>query len=456
VESQDIKKKQCISVKVHNNNNKQLIKKNTMGNFITASPSEALAVSGLSGTRLAVGRTTFVFAFFESVQRISLELMSIDVVSQKAETSQGVPVSLSSVALVKVKARDMTQLIDSGPEQGNYKLDEKHIKLAIAGFGGNYDKSSYERDLEIMKDSLRQTLEGNQRQLVGTLTVEQLYRDREAFVHRVREEVVDDLQRMGFELVAYTIQSISDSNGYMVALGQTQVAAVKREAAEGVAKNKNAMKIKVTEFDAKAQMAVGEAQQRSRVEINKMKETEAESDQTLTLKLQEFSQIASTARVKAEQVSNVIRETLENEIVKQETGQRFIEKEILTHVAQQEASIQKISYKGNAEARFVSKEIDAVAIGLASNADAERIRIVGKADADGVRAKGTADAENMKSKAHAYDNYGDAALVQTVVEHLPEIAGAIARPLGNTAKITYVNVDGGGVNTSNSVVMENR
>jgi flotillin len=423
-----------------------------MGNFITASPSEALAVSGLSGTRLAVGRTTFVFAFFESVQRVSLELMSIDVVSKKAETSQGVPVSVASVAQVKVKARVMNETITSGPEKGNYKLDEKHIKLAIAGFGGNYDKQSYDRDVETMKDALRQTLEGNQRQLVGTLTVEQLYRDREAFVNRVREEVVDDLERMGFELVAYTIQSISDSNGYMAALGQTQVAAVKREAAEGVAKNKNAMKIKVTEYEAKAEMAVGEAQQRARVEINKTREIEAESDQTLTLKLESFSQAASTARVKAENASGVMRETLENEIVRQETGQRFIEKEIMTHVAEQEALVQKIKMKGDADARLLAKGSDAAAIGLRSNADAERIRIVGRADADGVIARGSAEAGNTKARAHAYEGYGDAALTHTVVEQLPAIAGAIARPLGNTEKLVYVTSSGGGRPASSPMV----
>ena len=79
------------------------------------------------------------------------------------------------------------------------------------------------------------TIDGHQRQVRGTLTVEKIYKDREAFAATVKEGVLEDMANMGYELVSYVVTDVSDDNGYMDALGMTQTAKVKRDAAEGVA-----------------------------------------------------------------------------------------------------------------------------------------------------------------------------------------------------------------------------
>eukprot|EP00213_Chloropicon_mariensis_P002731 CAMPEP_0197470048 /NCGR_PEP_ID=MMETSP1309-20131121/641_1 /TAXON_ID=464262 /ORGANISM="Genus nov. species nov., Strain RCC998" /LENGTH=148 /DNA_ID=CAMNT_0043006545 /DNA_START=204 /DNA_END=646 /DNA_ORIENTATION=- len=144
--------------------------------------------------------------------------MTINVQSNEAETSQGVKISMKAYAQVKVKSMN-----------ADGSLNIESIKLAAQNF-----LSARQSEIE---DSLQKTLEGHQRQIIGTLTVEELYKDRAAFSERVYEHVVDDLERLGFELASYTVAAISDMNGYMDSLGKTQTAIVTREAAEGTARN---------------------------------------------------------------------------------------------------------------------------------------------------------------------------------------------------------------------------
>jgi flotillin len=277
---------------------------------------------------VAVGSTAWRWWIIDSLNRMSLELMTLELHSVGAETVQGVRVSVTAIAQVKVCAREENQIIASGPEKGVEKLNKRMILLAAQHFLGE--------DLEKVRMSLKQTLEGHQRQILGTLTVEQIYKDRAAFSSKVREHVHEDLDHMGFEIVSYSIKELSDQNGYMEALGATQTAMVKREAAEGQAKNEAEARIKVSQADSGSQIEAAKAGRLARVETNSQKQAEAESEQYLDLKKAEFSQRVGEAKERAEAAAKIERAKQQQEVMRQTAEQKVIEKQVETRLTEQE------------------------------------------------------------------------------------------------------------------------
>ena len=190
---------------------------------------------------MRIGRSMFVWCLIEEIQKLSLKIITLDLQTEGAETVKGVRVSITGVCQVKVNA----YRID---ETGERVLNVNNLGLATQNFLG-YDDSE-------VADMIRKTLEGHQRQILGTLTVEEIYKDRAAFGTSVRTHMTPDLEGMGFELVSYVVASISDSDDYMYSLGQTQTAIVKREAQEGTAKNESEAAKKVSQYTAEAKVSL--------------------------------------------------------------------------------------------------------------------------------------------------------------------------------------------------------
>ena len=251
-----------------------------MGNIIVSPPNEAAIISGCRGTRIIIGKCSFQFWIFETCKRLGLELMTISVESRSAETAKGVRISLSSTAQIKI-------LTGHGA-----KVDLDKVELAAQHFLG------YSRD-EI-QHAVHRTMEGHQRQVIGTLTVEELYKDRASFSTRVKELVDPDLQNMGFELVSYTVTDIDDKEGYITALGATQTAAVKREAEEGRARNESSARQTVAKAKSEAQIAEAENARNAAVQANSFAASEASSQRDLNLKQQEYQKEVNEATARAE------------------------------------------------------------------------------------------------------------------------------------------------------------
>jgi len=221
---------------------------------------------------------------------------------------------------------------------------------------------------------------------------------------------------MGFEIISYSIKSIEDTNGYMNSLGATQTAIVKREAAEGEAKNQSEAQQKVAQAQANAKIFASKATREANVSTNQQQEMEVESNKNLEMKKAETALTVGQAKQKADAAI--------------QTQQKIIEREI----AEQEALRLEVEAQGQAKARLVQAE-----------ADAERIRILAKAEADAIRVKGEADAANLRLQAEAYNSFGQSALSHMLINKLPEIAAEIAKPLAKADKITFVsNGEGGG------------
>jgi len=297
-----------------------------------------------------------------------------------------------------VNARDEGVTQNHGPEKGVEKLNKRMILLAAQHFLGE--------DIEKVRQSLKQTLEGHQRQILGTLTVEQIYKDRAAFSSKVREHVHEDLEHMGFQIVSYSIKELSDSNGYMEALGATQTAMVKREAAEGQAKNQSEARIKVSQSESVSQIEAAKAFRLAHVETNQQKQAEAESEQLLDLRKAEFSQRVGEAKERAEAAAKIERAKQQQEVVKQMAQQKVIEKEAEIRVTEQEQLRYMAEMEGQAKARFVGHQQDAKAIMVKAEAEANRIRLVAQAEADAIRWRGEAEAANLRLQGEAYSQYG--------------------------------------------------
>uniref|UniRef100_A0A7S2S6C3 Band 7 domain-containing protein n=1 Tax=Mucochytrium quahogii TaxID=96639 RepID=A0A7S2S6C3_9STRA len=405
-----------------------------MGNFVTCAPNKAIIKSGYSGTTVAVGKTVFKFWICQQVELLSLELMTIEIESVQAETAKGVRVNVRAVAQVKVKAFHLDDNGKRSENSGKAECDTGSIILAAQHFLGDSE--------DAIRDSLRRTLEGHQRQILGTLTVEELYKNRSAFSTKVREHVLEDLSAMGYGLASYVVQKIDDDSEYMQSLGVTQTAIVKREAAEGEAKNTAEARKKVAVYKAEADTAEAIEFQRAHLAVNLQKEQEAASDRDLNLKKAMYDREVNQARAEATAAGPIEDARQQQHIVRERTKQEQVEQGIKLEIADQIVERTKKEMEGASMARLLQQQNEAKSITVIAAAEAEKIRAMGEADAEVIRMKGEAEAKVLQTKADAYKHYGQAAITQMVVEKLPEIAENISKPLSKTEKMVFISNDG--------------
>jgi len=381
--------------------------------------------------RIVRGGGTFIWPVLERVDDLSLELMTIDVVVQNVYTVQGVPVIVDGVAQIKIAS------------------DEVSIVTAAEQF--------LSKTTDQIKNVALQTLEGHLRAILGTLTVEQIYRDRDAFAQKVQEVSAADLANMGLRVVSFTIKDIRDEKGYLEALGVARTAEVKRDAAIGQAEAARDATIKSAQARQEGEKAKFEAETRiaeAQKEYAVQKATydaetnarKAEADLAYELQQKKVQQ-----RVKAEEV--------QIEVVEKQKQIEVQEQEVLRRERELEATVRK---PAEAERYRIETLADARKFQILTEAvgQAEAIRSVGQAEADAAKAKGLAqaevirqqgfaEAEAMQKKAEAWQQYNQAAIIQQLIEALPKVAAAIAEPLAKTDRIIVISSgDGGGAGAS--------
>jgi len=433
-----------------------------MGNVVIASPNEAKIISGCRGTKVIVGACGCALWCCETSQTLSLEIMTLEVKSISAETAHGVPVSVTAVSQIKVMANRFRERTaqDQGPgtmqilrekhgedeaktvgsDEGEYgqveteEVDIGKIQIAAQHFlGKRRDK---------IEEAIRSTMEGHQRQILGTLTVEELYKDRAAFSSRVRGHVYEDLQRMGFVLVSYVVQKIDDDMGYMAALGAKQTAKVKGDAAKGEAEHQSDARKRVAEFKAAADIASAEANRKAHVQVNMQAQAEAESDRDLNMKRNAYDREVNKTRAEADAATAIAEAQQQQMVTKETTQQKVEEAAILIEVTKREVERQKQELDGNSQAELLAQRNQAEGIKVLAQAEANRVEQMGAAEASATKAKGEAEADVLRQKAEAFKQYGEAAIVQSIVERMPEIAEAVAAPLAQTEKMVFVSQDG--------------
>jgi flotillin len=390
---------------------------------------KALVITGFRGRRVITGGGGIVIPMLERTDIISLENMQIDIRIDGALTSQGVGIMADGVAVVKVKS------------------DRESILSAAEQFNTS---KGLEYMLSVIAKTTQQVLEGKLREIVSKMTVEQIYKDRETFASHVQGVAATELQNMGLELKVLTIKDISDKNGYLEALGKPRIAEVKRDAQIAEANATMETKIKTAEANREGEAA----RIQSETQI-------AEASKDKELKVQSYNKDQQTAKaeadlaydIKANIVKKEVAETaMQVEIIKKQKEIELQEQEALRKEKELEALVRKpaeadrFKTEVQAEAERVKRSKEAEGLSYAIKAEglakAEAIRAAGLAEAEIIKAKGEAEAAAMAKKAEAYRMFNDAAMVQMVIEKLPDIAAAVAQPLSKTEKIIMIGDSG--------------
>jgi len=391
-----------------------------------AGPHAALIVYGFRGTRVVKGGGTVVFPLIEECRMLSLELMSFDVAPQQdLYTKQGVAVTVEAVAQIKVKS------------------DPESIQTAAEQF---LTKDSQERE-----GLIRLVMEGHLRGIIGQLTVEEIVKEPEMVADRMRNTCAADMNKMGLEVISFTIKEVRDKNDYIANMGRPDVARIKRDADVAAAEAERDTAIRGALAQREAAVARAQADQervlaetlslakqaesQRDLEIKKatyqegVKRQQAQADKAYEIQTNVMQQQVVVEQVKVQQVER------EHQIKVQEAEILRVEKELVATVLKQaEIERQRIETLANAEKQRMIAEADG---------KAAAIRLQGEAEADVILKKGEAEAKAMNVKAEAFQEYNQAAIIDKLLTGMPEVVRALATPLANVDKITIISTGDG-------------
>ena len=409
--------------------------------YVKAPPDMAFIVSGIKKkSKVVIGKATIRIPFFERLDKLNLRLIPIDV-----KTSNAVPtadyININVDATVNVK-------ISNEPEK---------LRLAAENF--------LNKNTEYIASVAREVLEGNVREIVGKMKLEEMVSDRQKFANLVKENAEPDLAAMGLDIISFNVQNFVDGNEVIENLGIDNIVKIKKAAAIAraeserdikvaqaaadkesndaavaaqteIAKKQNELAIKRSELqqeaDTKKAMAdaayeIQKEEQRKTIEITTANADIAKQEREIELKQKEVA---------------VKEQALEAEVKKQAEADRYAAQQkadAALYERQKEAEAQQFEAQRQAEARKAQAEAER----YAREQEAEGIRAVGEAEAAAIQAKGIAEAEAMEKKAEAYAKYNKAAVAEMMIKVLPDVAAKIAEPLGQIDKITIIGGDGG-------------
>ena len=417
--------------------------------YMKVGPNQVLVISGRKhrvtdpdgtvrevGFKIRKGGGVFVLPVFEKVDLLSLELLTIDVQTPEVYTSKGVPVRVDGVAQIKVKGDDVS--ISTAAEQFLSKTTEE------------------------IKNVATQTMEGHLRAILGTMTVEDIYQNRDAFASKVQEVAASDMANMGLGIVSFTIRDIRDGQGYLEALGKPRIAQVKRDAMIAQAEADRDAMIRSAQATQAGQEAkfvadtkIAEAQRDYQSNVAQyqaaVNQKKAEADLAYDLQKYKTGQL-----VKAEEVQvSIIEKQKQIELQQQEILRK--QRELEANV-QKPADAERYKVETLANARKFQLEAEADGSAAAAKAtgfaNADVAKAVGMAEAEANKARGLAEAaiieaqgkataEAMRMKADSFKQYNEAAVVEMIIRILPDVAGKISEPLAKMEKMVIINSGNG-------------
>ena len=388
---------------------------------------KAMVITGLK-KRVLVGRGGVQVPFLETSCSISLESVSMTTDITEAPSKQGIFVDIAGTAVVKV---------DNKPDM---------ILLAVEQFcNGNT-----ERTTQNIRNVVEQILEGKLRGIVSTLTVEQINEDRVAFENSIEDSITSELKAMGLRLMSYTVLKIATQGGYLENRAIPQIAQSKADADIASAERKRDTEVKTAEairegekakLSAQAEIAQSQRDKTIRTEQYRAEQDKAKADADVAYKLQEIENNKTVAARQAELAQKeaiVVEEQLVASVKKPADAEK--------DKTEVEAEANRVKAIKEAEARAEAMKLEALAKAEArrveAQAEADAIRARGEAEAEATKAKGIADAEAKDRLAEAMKKYGEAAVVEMVIQQLPEIMGAVSKPMEQIDHITVI--DNGG------------
>ena len=389
--------------------------------YLKAPPDTAYIISGLGKKRILIGRAGWRVPFFERVDKLSLRVMQVDVRTTDAvPTNEFINVSVDGVANVKISS------------------DPELLKLAAESLLGKRQ--------EELVGLVTQVLEGNMREIVGSVGLKEMVQDRQGVAKKITENVVPDMQKLGLEVVNFNIQNFKDEAGTIENMGIDNVEQIRKQAQIAKAnaqrdiaiatanaqQEANAVKVQAEKMIAEqnAELAVQQAEMQVRADTKK-----AEADAAYSIQQEEQRKTIEVTRTNAD-------------IAKKEKEAELAEKEIALKERQLDAEIRKqadaMKYQAEkeAEAELIrrqreadAKAYEALKEAEARKAEAEALRFAMEQEAEGIRAKGLAEAEAIEKKAEAQRKMGEASVLEMYLNALPEVVKNAATPLAQTEKI---------------------
>ena len=398
--------------------------------YVKSPPDKAYIISGLRKTpKILIGKAGLKLPFFERKDELLIKQISIDIkTGDYVPTLDFIGVNIDAVAKVKIRT------------------DEEGMQLAMKNFLNM-------KEPQIM-EALVDSLQGNMREIIGTISLKELCNDRKSFGDQVQEKAQVDMNRLGIEIISCNIQHVEDQNDLIIALGQDNMAAIQKNAS-------------IAKANADRDVAIAQAQARKEANDAKvLSDTEiAVKQNELSIKKAELKTIEDTKNAEADAAYEIQKEAQRKtiEVTKTEADIARQEKEVdlkkkeaevmeqsLDADIRKKAEADKFEKQQEAEAKKAQAEAEL----FAKQQEAEGIRAVGEAEAKAIEAKGLAEAEALEKKAEAMKKYGQAAMMEMIVKALPEMAKAIAEPLSTIDKVTIIdgNGEGSGVGSMGSYV----
>jgi len=386
-------------------------------------PNEALVISGMfqgGKPTFITGGRAIVCPCIQTVQRITLNTMTLSIYTERVYTSAGVPISVIGTAQVKINGSNR-EMLEAAAEQFGGKSEEDIKEICLA------------------------TLEGHQRAIMGNMSVEEIYKDRQTFSTRVFDVASGDLINMGIMVISYTLKDIRDDVGYLASLGQARTAQVKRDALIG-------------EAEARRDAGIAEAlAEEERMKAKLLNDIDiAKSKRDFELNKANYDVEVNTAKAEAELAyslqaakvqAKIKEEEMQVKVVEREQNIRIQEQEIMRKEKELDSKVRK---PAEAEKYRLEKiaEAEKMKIVLEAEALAEAKQVKGDAEAYAIEELAKAEAEQMAKKADAWKEYKEAAMVDMMLKVLPQVAAEVSAPISQTKKITMVNGGDGPIGAS--------
>lgn len=390
--------------------------------YVKAPPDKAFIISGIRKTpKVLIGKAGIKIPFLERKDFLIVKQISIDVKTNGfIPTLDFIGVDIDAVCKVRVITDDTVIIGD-----GENRREVRGIDLAAKNFLNMRE--------EQIAEALVDSLQGNMREIVGTVALRNLCNDRKSFGDEVQSKAQKDMNALGIEIISCNIQRITDENELIPALGQDNMSQIQKDAS--IAKANADRDVAIAEAKAareaneekvQADTAIAERQNELAIKKAILKQKEdtarAQADAAYAIQEQEQLKAINTATVNAE-----IAKTEREAELKQKAVD--VRKQELAAEVERQADADKYKQAQEAEATLIQKKKEAEAVRYALEQEAEGIRAKGEAEAAAIKAKGEAEAAAMEKKAEAYQKYNNAAIVQMLVGVLPDVAKNVAEPI---------------------------
>lgn len=410
-----------------------------LASYIKAPTDRALIVSGLrKNPKFVIGKSALRIPFLQRVDKLELKMISVDVKTKESvPTNEYINVNIDSAVKIKVGS------------------SKEMLEKAASNF--------LNKNEDYIRNSVGDVLEGNVREIIGQMRLEDIVQDRKMFAEKVQENAAPDMARMGLEIVSFNVQNVTDEGNVIENLGIDRVVSISKSAQISRAESERDIAVAKANAtkqanDARIEAETAIAERNNELEIKKQElkraadVKKAEADAAYEIQQQEQRKTieitTADANIAKQEKEIELREkeiavkekTLDADIRKQAEAEKYATQQkadAQLYQRQKEAEAKQFEIQKQAEAKKAQAEADR----FAKEQEAEAVKAKGLADAESIKARGLAEAEAMEKKAEAMAKYGKAAMTEMIIKVLPQMAEAIAKPLESIDKVTII--DGG-------------